>query len=56
VGSYCTGEADLTVTKIIPTPEGGGGGGGGGCFIEALFNSSGLPKRTFERGSKDYLH
>jgi hypothetical protein len=38
VGSYCTGKADVTVTKITPTTGGGGGGGGGGCFIGAVFN------------------
>jgi DNA-binding beta-propeller fold protein YncE len=31
--SYCTGEADLSLTK--PTPS--SGGGGGGCFIGAAF-------------------
>jgi tripartite motif-containing protein 71 len=36
VGSFCTGEADLSFTKQIPSS--GGGGGGGGCFIAAAFN------------------
>ena len=34
VGSFCTGEADLSFTKQTP----GSGGGGGGCFIAAAFN------------------
>jgi hypothetical protein len=37
VGSYCTGIADLTLTKMTDL-GGGGGGGGGGCFIAAMFN------------------
>jgi DNA-binding beta-propeller fold protein YncE len=37
--AYCTGKADLTVTKIIPTT---GGGGGGSCFIGTLINGLGF--------------
>jgi hypothetical protein len=33
-GSYCTGEADLSMTKQVSD----GGGGGGGCFIGAIFD------------------
>ena len=42
IGSYCTGIADLSFTKQIPSS--GGGGGGGGCFIGAAFNGWNLGK------------
>jgi hypothetical protein len=42
VGSFCTGEADLSFTKAPSPSGGGGGGGGGGCFIGAAFNGYGL--------------